>query len=346
MGDREGSGRSSRAKGSAANATSTSTLRRLQTRGEQLLHWFPDLRKNLLREGEPGLESLLGQIQTLRGEMSRRAQATGRDLEARAERLLADLERQAVRGLQPLLSRARVASQAALETLDRRLAHLEKRLGPLLDDRVQVTTRVVELERKLEEAQAEMSERLREVDIGLASGEDLHNELARLREHLDALSKEQVARTLETGKLHDRIVRLEMRFGDLLKEQGAQISEHEEMRKNLGSLGHVCQDSERLARSAAEQAASVTALTRDAAARLTALADERALDHGTLERLSRRDGEVEQTIRQVELRLGDLSERQAAVREELGAIAASLRRLETAARPAAPLSTVERNESH
>ena len=51
----------------------STAFRRLQTRGGQLLQWFPELGKTLLREGEPGLESVLNQINSLRGEVRRRA---------------------------------------------------------------------------------------------------------------------------------------------------------------------------------------------------------------------------------------------------------------------------------
>jgi len=166
MDDCEGTGRSSRPKARPANE---GAFRRLQTQGERLLHWFPELGKTLLGEGDPGLESLLGQIQSLSGEVSRRAQETGREIEAKAERILADIEKQAVRGLKPLLTRANVATRAEIETLERRVAHLEGRLGPLLDERARLSTRVVELERHVEQARVDLGERLREITLRLSA---------------------------------------------------------------------------------------------------------------------------------------------------------------------------------
>jgi len=387
MSEREQTGRSSRSKTAAKQ--SENAFRRLQTRGERLLHWFPELGKSWVRESEPGIESLLEQIRSLRGQVSRRAQETGRDIEARAERLFADLEKQAVRGLKPLLTRAQVASHAEVGSLEHRIAHLEGRLGSLLDDRSQLTTRVLQLERQLGEARVDVSERLREVHLGLAAGDAVRRELAGIHEHLDALSKEQVTRSLELGKLHDRIVRLEMRFGDLLKEQGGQVADHEEMKKRLGALGREIEESARVLGSAVDQAVESAATVRATAERVTAVAAERARDRAEIEQLVRRTGEIdtlarrtgelealarrvgeievlarhegdlERALRQLELRVGDLTERQTATREDLTGFAARIRLLETSAAapvaspPAAPVGSplepelaVERREGH
>jgi predicted nucleic acid-binding Zn-ribbon protein len=377
MSEREHTGRSSRSKTAAKQ--SENAFRRLQTRGERLLHWFPELGKSWVRESEPGIESLLEQIRSLRGQVSRRAQETGRDIEARAERLFADLEKQAVRGLRPLLTRAQVASHAEVGSLEHRIAHLEGRLGSLLDDRSQLTTRILQLERQLGEARVDVSERLREVHLGLAAGDAVHRELAGIHEHLDALSKEQVTRSLELGKLHDRIVRLEMRFGDLLKEQGGQVADHEEMKKRLGALGHEIEESARVLGSAVDQAVESAATVRATAERVTAIAAERARDRAEIEQLVRRTGEIdtlarrtgeievlarhegdlERALRQLELRVGDLTERQTATREDLTGFVAHIRLLETSAAapvasplaapvasPLEPELTVERREGH
>lgn len=362
MSDRDGSVRSDR---SRASRTGTTGTRHEQTRGERLLHWFPELGKSLLRESEPGLESLLHHIQSLRGQVSKRAQETGRDLEARAERLLADLEKQAVRGLRPLLSRAQVASQGELERLERRIAHLEGRIGPLLNDRAELATRLADLERHLEEARADASERLREIDVRLAARDDLGVELAGVREHLDALSKEQVTRGLDLGKLHDRIVRLEMRFGEVLKEQGTQLTDHQDVKSRLGNVVREVGELAERVRTAGERALESATLGRTVSDRLTALGDQRALDRGVIERVDRRTaelerrsaegdgrtgqldgrtGELERVIRQLDLRLGDLAERHAATREELAALVGRLRQLETPPAPARPV--VERSEGH
>ncbi len=310
MSERVANGRpSNRAK---ARPDTVTPLRRLQARGGQLLQWFPELGKTLLREGEPGLESILGQIQSLRGEVRRRAGATGRDLEARAERLLGDLERQAVARLQPLLNRAHVASQRETDVLENRLAHLEGRLGPLLDERAALSSRVAGLERELGEARAELRERVHELDLRLAASADVRSDLVELRGHLDALAKEHLAGSLELGKLHDRIVRIEMRFGDLLKEHGTHLADHEDVKKGLA-----------------------------------ALAAERARERTDLQQLGERGLEIERIIRQLELRLGDLAERHTGAREDLAGLAARMAQLElTTAPPPAPSTAIERSEGH
>jgi predicted nucleic acid-binding Zn-ribbon protein len=327
MSDRGGTGRAGRSK--TAPRVNDGTLRRLQARGERLLQWFPELGKNWLTEGEPAIESVLEQLRGLRGQVSRRAQATGRDLEARAERLFGGLEKQAVDRLQPLLTRAQVASQTEIQGLERRVAHLEGRLGPLLDDRARLGGRVADLEHQLDELRGDVSERLRELQLRLSADDGTRTALAQVREHLDALSKEHVTRGLELGKLHDRIVRLEMRFGDLLKEQGTQLSDHEDMKKRLATLGGELEESARQGRATLERIESSEATARLAIERVTAIADRHALDRGELDRVARGAGDLERMLKQLDLRLGELAERHAAAREELAALAGRTRQLET-----------------
>jgi archaellum component FlaC len=313
------------------------TLRRLQARGERLLQWFPELRKTWQRDGEPGLESLLGHLQTLGGQMTRRAQATGRDLEARAERVLADLERQAVRGLGPLLSRANLASGSELSDLDARLARLGDRLEPFFESRTQLITGLAAVRGALDEARADATERLREMTVRLAANDDLRNDLGHVHDHLDVLSKEQVTRSLEIGKLHDRLVRLEMRMGDVLKEQAAQIVTHQDMARGISKFNQDLAESTRSLQAVREHAESAAAEGRAADERLTALMSARNVDHDELARLADLLGSVEQTLRQVDLRLGDLGERYVGVREELTGLSARVSHLELA--PTRPVST-------
>ncbi len=326
---------------------SASTFQRLQSRGERLLHWFPEVRKTLTREGEPGLDALLGQLQSLRGQVSKRAQATGRDLEERAERVLAELERQAVRGLRPLLTRANVASHAEVETLERRIAHLEGRLGPLLDDRSHVSTRVGSLEKQLEEVRADSSERMRDLSLQLSAADEVRADLIELRGHLDALSKDQVTRSLELGKQHDRLVRLEMRFGDFLKDHGAEIAGHDETVKQLRAFDRALEDGARLARGAAADAAAAAQTARDATDRMDTVSSELARTRGEVERALQHLGDLERTVRQLELRVGDLGERHGIVRDELAAFAARISQLElTAGQPITPATPLDHAEGH
>ena len=344
MSTRESIGRTGKQRTVAAEE---STFRRLQSRGERLLDWFPELGKTLVREGEPALESILAQLQTVRGTVSRRAQETGRDLEARAERLLADIERQAIRGLQPLLQRAQVAFHDELGSLRDRVAHVEDRLGPLLDDRAELNSKLQDLGRIVDEARADASERFRDVSVRLAAGDELRGELGALHEHLDALSKDHVTRNLEAGKLQDRIVRMEMRLGDLLKEQGTRAGEQAEIGRRLATIESGVEEARRLARGVAEETAGTAAATREVASRIGAVAEGRAADHDELGAMARRLDEIGRTLRQVELRLGDLSERQATLREEQRGLVARVGQLELAsARTTTPTVVSERNEGH
>ena len=67
--------------------------------------------------------------------------------------------------------------------------------------------------------------------------------------------------------------------------------------------------------------------------------------------LARREDDLDRTLRQLELRVGDLTERQTATREDLAAFAARMRQLDvSAAAPAAsppePAPAVEHSEGH
>jgi len=345
MSERAGNGRTTRPK-PRPDATTT-RLQRLQSRGGQLLQWFPELGKTLLRESEPSLEAVLSQIQTLRGEVRRRAGETGRDLEARAERLLVDLERQAIERLQPLLSRANVASQREATALEGRIVHLEGRLGSLLDDRAALSSRVTTLERQLMEARSDDGERIRELDLRIAAAEDVRTDVAELRAQLDALAKEQLMRSLELGKLHDRLTRLEMRLGDLLKEHGTHLAEHEDVKRRLGALPGDIENAARLATGAADQARQVAATAHTTTERLTTLAAERLRERIELEQLGERGLEIERIIRQIELRIGDLAERHTGAREDLATFAARVAKLELVAAPSPGAGVaVERSEGH
>ncbi len=336
----------SKTRGEIQRTETETTLRRLQARGERLLQWFPELRKTWQRDAEPSLEALLAQLQSLGGEVSRRAQETGRDLESRVERALADLERQAVRGLGPLLSRANLASGSDLSELETRLASIEDRLDPLVsaaalatavsEVRTELETSVGGVRTALDEARAEVGERFRETTIRLVAGEELQHEVTRVHAHLDALSKEQVARSLEIGKLHDRLVRLEMRMGDVLKEQAIHVTAQQDATHRIGVLDQVAGDSARSLQYLRGQIEGTAAEGRATDARLTALMSARNGDHDELTRLADVLGSIQQSLRQVDLRLGDLGERWMGVREELGNLSARVSQLELA--PTGPVS--------
>jgi hypothetical protein len=348
MSVREASQRANRSKARIENerAEAETTLHKLQARGERLLQWFPELRKTWQRDAEPGLEALLGQLQSLGGQMSRRAQETTRDLEARVERVMADLERQALRGLGPLLSRANLASGTEVSDMEARLARMEERLEPLVEHGAELTTSLSDLRTKLDDARTEVGERLRETTMRVAASEEVQHEFGRVQEHLDALSREQVARSLEIGKLHDRLVRLEMRMGDVLKEQAGHATTQNETVRRLGELEEATSDSVRGMQYLRGQVEDATAEGRATDARLTALMSARNGDHDELTRLVDMLAGIQQTLRQVDLRLGDLGERHAGVRDELANLSARVSHLELAPSPVSGSLLTGRTEGH
>lgn len=349
MNGRESSQRQNRPKGRTESPPieSENTLRRLQAQGERLLQWVPELRKSWQRDAEPNLEALLGHLQTLSGEVSRRAQETGRDLEARAEKLLSELERHAVRRLEPLLSRANLASGTELSEMEERFASLESRLASAIDERVKLEARLGDVQRELLEARADVSERMRELTVRLSSHDELCGELASIHHHLDALSKEQVTRSLEIGKLQDRLVRLEMRMGDVLKEQGTQAASQQDTARRLNGLDHGIADSTRAVEALRSDLGAAAADARGTDARLTSVVAARNADHDELTRLADLLASVQQTLRQLDLRLGDLGERYTGVREELAGLAARVSHVELAATRAVSRTMLdERREGH
>lgn len=349
MSTREAPQRAGRSKGrvESERVEAESTLHRLQARGERLLQWFPELRKTWQQDAEPALQALIGQVQTIGGQVSRRAQETGRDLEARAERVLADLERQAVRGLSPILSRANLASVSELSDLENRLVELEERFEPLLESKTQLAAGLAEVQTTLSEARADVTERFRETTVRLSAVDELHTDLGRAHDHLDALSKEQVTRSLDIGKLQDRMVRLELRMGDVLKEQAAHLAAQHDVTRRIGALDQSVAEAQQATQSVRDQAATATAEGRATDSRLTTVVAARNADHDELTRIGDVLGSIQQTLRQVDLRLGDLGERYTGLREELANLSLRVSNLELApTRPAGANILTGRTEGH
>jgi predicted nuclease with TOPRIM domain len=349
MSAREAPQRSGRSKGRVDDerVEAESTLHRLQARGERLLQWFPELRKTWQQDAEPALHALIGQVQTIGGQVSRRAQETGWDLEQRAERVLADLERQAVRGLSPILSRANLASVTEVSDLEHRLIELEARFEPLLESRTQLAAGLAEMQTTLEEARADVTERFRETTVRLSAFDEIHSDLGRVHGHLDALSKEQVTRSFDLGKLQDRMVRLELRMGDILKEQAAQGASQQDALRRIGALDESRAESTQIAQAVRQQAATATAEIRATDSRLTTVVAARNADHDEITRIGDVLGSIQHTLRQVDLRLGDLGERYTGLREEIANLSLRVSNLELApSRPAGPNTLTGRTEGH
>jgi chromosome segregation ATPase len=201
----------------------------------------------------------------------------------------------------------------------------------LLDERTVLRERLDDLSRTLDEIRADASERVRDLQLRLSIAEELRGELAALREQLEALAKQHVTRALDLGKLDDRIARVEVRLGDVLKEHAMRTAEHEDVRRRLVGVERAGEETSQLVRAASDQVAQATALARQHAHRFAALGDELATVRGEAALLAVRSGEADRERRQIELRLGDLLERQAALRDEVIGLAARLSDLELAA---------------
>jgi chromosome segregation ATPase len=119
-----------------------------------------------------------------------------------------------------------------------------------------------------------------------------------------------------------------MRMGDMLKEQGAHLSLQQEATRRTEGLEQAVAESSRTMQYVRGQVEGAAAEGRATDARLTALMSARNGDHDELTRLTDVLGSINQTLRQVDLRLGDLGERYAGVREELASLSARVSHLE------------------
>ena len=106
------------------------TLRELRSEGEKLAG---RVRKEAVRlatrDGRRTLEQLVDRAGELGNDLERRARRAIADLERQAAHLYERLEAQAKRGLAPLVERLDVPSRRDVEQLDRRVSALEKRVG-------------------------------------------------------------------------------------------------------------------------------------------------------------------------------------------------------------------------
>jgi chromosome segregation ATPase len=120
----------------------------------------------------------------------------------------------------------------------------------------------------------------------------------------------------------------------------------EDVKKRLAALASEVDAATRLARGAVDDAMKATTTARGSADRLAALGVEHARERSDIDQLGERGLEIERIIRQLELRIGDLAERQTGTREDLAALAARMGQLELTAAPPAQASTHDRAEGH
>ena len=119
-------------------------------------------------------------------------------------------------------------------------------------------------------------------------------------------------------------------MGDVLKEQAVHLTTQQDVSKRVGDLDQAIGETARGMQYVRGQVEEAAAEGRATDARLTALMSARNGDHDELTRLGDLLASIQQTLRQVDLRLGDLGERYAGVRDELANISARVSHLELA----------------
>ena len=102
-------------------------MRQLQRDAERVLGRTRKQASGLIsRDQKRALDRLVDQARRLRSDFEKRAQRAQKEIESRAERMLAGVESQVVKRLEPLLRRLDVPTRKELQTLNRRIAQLEK----------------------------------------------------------------------------------------------------------------------------------------------------------------------------------------------------------------------------
>jgi DNA repair ATPase RecN len=143
------------------------------------------------------------------------------------------------------------------------------------------------------------------------------------------------------------MVRIELRMGDVLKEQAAHLAAQHDVTRRVGEIDQRVAEVNAAAAAAREQATAATMEIRAADSRLTTVVAARNADHDELTRLEELLGAIQQTLRQVDLRLGDLGERYTGLREELANLSLRVSNLELApTRPADAAMLTGRSEGH
>ena len=73
----------------------------------------------------------MAQAQKLRGDFQKRAERAVKDLEERGQRIVAIIEKQAGKGVEPIIRGLNLPTRDELEKLKKRMAQLEKRLDEM-----------------------------------------------------------------------------------------------------------------------------------------------------------------------------------------------------------------------
>ena len=77
------------------------------------------------------MEDLLAQAKKLRGDLQKRAERAVKDLEERGQRIVALIEKQAGKGVEPIVRSLNLTTRDEVEKLKKRLTKLEKRLDEM-----------------------------------------------------------------------------------------------------------------------------------------------------------------------------------------------------------------------
>jgi poly(hydroxyalkanoate) granule-associated protein len=112
------------------------TLSRIQKEGERMLGRLrKDATDLLKKDRRKAVGDLVSQAKKLRTDLQKRAERAVKDLEDRSQRVVKIIEKQAERGVEPIIRGLNLPTRDELDTVTTRLAQLEKRLDELSEQR-------------------------------------------------------------------------------------------------------------------------------------------------------------------------------------------------------------------
>ncbi len=105
------------------------TLKRVQTEGEGVVGRIrKDAGELLGKNRQKAVQDLLAQAQKLRGDLQKRAERAVKDLDERRQQIVTAIEKQAEKGVEPIIRGLNIPTRDEVEKLKKRMAQLEKRL--------------------------------------------------------------------------------------------------------------------------------------------------------------------------------------------------------------------------
>jgi polyhydroxyalkanoate synthesis regulator phasin len=105
---------------------------RLEREGQKLLgRARTETAKRLTASQRKAIAGLMKQARQLRAEIKRRVQQSGRQLEARGEKILASAERRSAKAISGVIGRLKLPTHGDVQGLQRRITSLEKRVADL-----------------------------------------------------------------------------------------------------------------------------------------------------------------------------------------------------------------------